>query len=552
MKNKQPRRRVRSKEDGSFAIALGQPDLESEMIGPHVPLFPTSVFKGDGVASGKSGHFVTGELANIVLLVFLYTLQGIPLGLTASIPLVLQNRHVSYKQQALFSFAQWPFSLKLLWAPIVDACYSPRFGRRKSWLVPTQYLIGLFMVVLSYSVDSLLGSDENPVDKPNLFMLTAIFFTFNFLAATQDIAVDGWALTMLSSENVGYASTCNAVGQTAGYFLGNVVFLALESKDFCNRFLRTVPAGRGLVTLSEYVFFWAIIFIISTTVVMILKRERESGKDTDEMGVMEAYRLLGKIIRLHPVVMLTCLHLTAKIAFAAADGITGLKLIEHGVRKDMLALLAVPIIPLELLLPVVIGKYTTGRRPLTAYLTAYPYRNMLSLVFALMVWWTPYWKQPDGQYPVAYYALILLIFALQQVALHCMFVSQMAFHAKVSDPTVGGTYMTLLNTVANLGGNWPLTVALSLTELVTMRRCEKGVAGGDSSSSPSSLNATFNAVDNRHWPAPNCDVLVDGYTVLIGCGFVVGCFWKLFCGKLFEQLQHLDKRSWTCGSAERC
>ncbi|XP_003372630.1 acetyl-coenzyme A transporter 1 [Trichinella spiralis] len=516
MKNKQPRRRVRSKEDGSFAIALGQPDLESEMIGPHVPLFPRSIFKGDGVASGKSGHFVTGELANIVLLVFLYTLQGIPLGLTASIPLVLQNRHVSYKQQALFSFAQWPFSLKLLWAPIVDACYSPRFGRRKSWLVPTQYLIGLFMVVLSYSVDSLLGSDENPVDKPNLFMLTAIFFTFNFLAATQDIAVDGWALTMLSSENVGYASTCNAVGQTAGYFLGNVVFLALESKDFCNRFLRTVPAGRGLVTLSEYVFFWAIIFIISTTVVMILKRERESGKDTDEMGVMEAYRLLGKIIRLHPVVMLTCLHLTAKIAFAAADGITGLKLIEHGVRKDMLALLAVPIIPLELLLPVVIGKYTTGRRPLTAYLTAYPYRNILSLVFALMVWWTPYWKQPDGQYPVAYYALILLIFALQQVALHCMFVSQMAFHAKVSDPTVGGTYMTLLNTVANLGGNWPLTVALSLTELVT------------------------------------CDVLVDGYMVLIGCGFVVGCFWKLFCGKLFEQLQHLDKRSWTCGSAERC
>ena len=29
--------------------------------------------------------------------------------------------------------------------------------------------------------------------------------------ATQDIAVDGWALTMLSPENVGYASTCNSV-----------------------------------------------------------------------------------------------------------------------------------------------------------------------------------------------------------------------------------------------------------------------------------------------------------------------------------------------------
>ncbi len=33
-----------------------------------------------------------------------------------------------------------------------------------------------------------------------------------------------------------------------------------------------------------------------------------------------------------------------------------------------------------------------------------------------------------------------------------MFVSIMAFFAQVSDPAVGGTYMTLLNTITNLGG----------------------------------------------------------------------------------------------------
>lgn len=62
--------------------------------------------------------------------------------------------------------------------------------------------------------------------------------------------MDGWALTMLSRENVGYASTCNSVGQTAGYFLGNVLFLALESADFCNKYLRTQPKDTGIVTLS--------------------------------------------------------------------------------------------------------------------------------------------------------------------------------------------------------------------------------------------------------------------------------------------------------------
>lgn len=50
--------------------------------------------------------------------------------------------------------------------------------------------------------------------------------------------------------NVGYASTCNTVGQTTGFFLGNVVFLALESAEFSNKFLRTVPLDVGFVTLS--------------------------------------------------------------------------------------------------------------------------------------------------------------------------------------------------------------------------------------------------------------------------------------------------------------
>jgi len=38
-----------------------------------------------------------------------------------------------------------------------------------------------------------------------------------------------------------------------------------------------------------------------------------------------------------------------------------------------------------------------------------------------------------------------------QIAVYCMFVPTMAFFAKVSDPLIGGTYMTLLNTVCNLG-----------------------------------------------------------------------------------------------------
>ena len=87
--------------------------------------------------------------------------------------------------------------MKLVWAPIVDSFFSSRFGRRKSWLVPAQYLIGIFMIFLSGKVEDWLGSDHSSTHAPNITVLTCFFFFLNFLAATQDIVVDGWALTML-------------------------------------------------------------------------------------------------------------------------------------------------------------------------------------------------------------------------------------------------------------------------------------------------------------------------------------------------------------------
>ena len=63
-----------------------------------------------------------------------------------------------------------------------------------------------------------------------------------------------------------------------------------------------------------------------------------------------------------------------------------------------------------------------------------------------------------------------------------MHVASMAFNAKVSDPLIGGTYMTLLNTVNNLGANWPSTLALWLVDPLTSKACRGAV--GQSCGSP--------------------------------------------------------------------
>uniref|UniRef100_A0A4W5LA40 Solute carrier family 33 member 1 n=1 Tax=Hucho hucho TaxID=62062 RepID=A0A4W5LA40_9TELE len=341
---------------------------------------------------------IRGELGNVSLLLFLYVLQGIPLGLAGSIPLILQSKNVSYKDQAFFSFVFWPFSLKLLWAPLVDALYLTRFGRRKSWLVPTQYLLGLFMLYLSVTVDTLLKRDQGR--GPDVVTLTTVFFMLAFLAATQDIAVDGWALTMLSRENVGYASTCNSVGQTAGYFLGNVLFLALESADFCNTYLRAEPKETGIVTLS--------------------------GSSSDSEGV------------------------------------------DKGLHS-----------------------------------------------------WDTTHSCLSPPYP--------------QVALYSMYVACMAFHAKVSDPVIGGTYMTLLNTVTNLGGNWPSTLALWMVDPLTSKECQG--AAGQSCGSSEELCVKEGGL---------CVTSLDGYYVESVVCVVIGLTWWVWLGKRMRRLQDQSPAAWRC------
>jgi len=61
---------------------------------------------------------------------------------------------------------------------------------------------------------------------------------------------------------------------------------------------------------------------------------------------------------------------------------------------------------------------------------------------------------PGGSGTAKFYAWLVTTVVLQQVAMNFMFVSQMAFFSRISDPTIGGTYMTLLNTIANVGGRW--------------------------------------------------------------------------------------------------
>ena len=316
--------------------------------------------------------------------------------------------------------------MKILWAPIVDSVYDRAFGMRKSWLVPAQFLIAVFMIFLGQNVDDWLGDGD--AKPPRMLILTSMFFFLWLLTATQDIAVDGWALTMLQRKNVGHASTCNSVGQTAGGFIGYVLFLVLESKDFANKYIFDVPRETGLVTLSGFMQFWGIVFFGTTILIAIFKKENSESADELEKipdyGIKKAYPMLWKIVKLKPVMKFSLLLLTAKASFAAVDGITTLKFVEYGIPKDKIALLSIPLIPLQILLPFIISRFTAGPYPLKFYIRAFPFRLLMTIVIAIFVYYTP--QMIGGQKEISnyFYITIITIYLIYQVPLRAMYVGE--------------------------------------------------------------------------------------------------------------------------------
>ncbi|XP_954948.1 uncharacterized protein TA03590 [Theileria annulata] len=266
------------------------------------------------------------DIGSICLLLLLYILQGIPIGIQNTIPIMLNNR-VSYSKIAILSLVTFPFSIKLLWAPILDFFYIKRIGKRKSWIIPVQVICGLLLLYGSYDkrMDKWLFPAPSDTLTANLaeegssllnktsttqIMSGKIFLFFlvlYFLLATQDIAVDGWALTILRPHLRLHASACNSAGQSFGanlaFFLilgSNSIFntMCKFSKTFHNHFesfcshLKTSDCVchkcvDPVVTISGFMRFFGIIILITTFFLMFKKETASSSTSNTPSTVSE-------------------------------------------------------------------------------------------------------------------------------------------------------------------------------------------------------------------------------------------------------------------------
>jgi MFS transporter, PAT family, solute carrier family 33 (acetyl-CoA transportor), member 1 len=92
-------------------------------------------------------------------------------------------------------------------------------------------------------------------------------------------------------------------------------------------------------------------------------------------------------------------------------------------------------------------------------------------MLAFWVYMTPLFKQSSGSYSIHYFLLCILLSGLSSAIIQVKSVTQVAFFTRVSDKRIGATYLTLLNTLANIGSNWPQTLSLYLADWLTYKQC---------------------------------------------------------------------------------
>ncbi len=175
---------------------------------------------------------------------------GLPLlTISNTLGLWLTDSKVSMTDIGLFAYTLLPYSLKFVWAPLLDQLrlpiLYPLLGKRRSWMLVAQLCILIAFVGLWFS------------DPRTELVRVALFaLLLGFAGASQDISVDAWRIeiappeeqgTMLGAYQLGYRLTALATAALTPYiaqlvswragliFLGFLIFLGMGATLLAKR-----------------------------------------------------------------------------------------------------------------------------------------------------------------------------------------------------------------------------------------------------------------------------------------------------------------------------
>jgi MFS transporter, PAT family, beta-lactamase induction signal transducer AmpG len=247
-----------------------------------VTIAPNTTRGHSGLADALAVYFK----GRVLIVLFLGFSAGLPLALSGSTLLVwMREAGVDLGTIGLFALVGTPYTIKFLWAPVVDALDVPVlarfFGHRRGWLLFSQFLLIAAIVFLAFC---------DPTTSPWLVALGALLVST--CSATQDIVIDAFRIESLpeSEQAAGMASYVGA------YRIGMLASTA--GALFLVSGFEALGYTKGAAWTAGYLAMAALIVIGVVTVLIASEPEKSAIRQSEravEPGVLPGRRITAAL-----------------------------------------------------------------------------------------------------------------------------------------------------------------------------------------------------------------------------------------------------------------
>jgi MFS transporter, PAT family, beta-lactamase induction signal transducer AmpG len=194
----------------------------------------------------------------VLIVLFLGFSAGLPLALSGSTLLVwMRESGVDLGTIGLFALVGTPYTIKFLWAPVVDALDVPilsvLLGRRRGWLILSQLLLIGAIALLAFC---------NPVTSPWLVAFCALLVAT--ASATQDIVIDAFRIESLPEDEQAAGMAAYVAAYRIGMLASTAGALFLVSGFEELGFAKNAAWSAGYLAMAALVVIGMITVLIAT------------------------------------------------------------------------------------------------------------------------------------------------------------------------------------------------------------------------------------------------------------------------------------------------
>ncbi len=179
---------------------------------------------------------------SLSVVVVLYLAHALPLYFyNVALPAILRHQGVDLRWIGMLSLLYIPWAFKFFWAPLIDRFYFKKLGKRKTWLLLTQIALVLGVVALA-----LTQFDYG------LAVFVIVGLWISTVAATQDIAIDGYTVETFTESEYRLGSMAQSMGVALGSMVGGAATLWLYQLYGWQTALMSLAAMTALTMLAVF------------------------------------------------------------------------------------------------------------------------------------------------------------------------------------------------------------------------------------------------------------------------------------------------------------